>query len=65
LSVAAVSVIAFMLGGNLTSAAIKNLGTKLLKVAAIDTVWTYFLVFMGLYYLAGQPAYVALPCSPD
>ena len=63
LSVAAVSVIAFMLGGDLTIAAIKNLGTKLLKVATIDTVWTYFLVFLGLYYLAGQPAYVALPLA--
>jgi len=63
LSVAAVSIIAFMLGGDLTISAIKNLGSKLLKVAGIDTIWTYVLVFLGLYYLAGQPAYIALPLA--
>jgi len=34
-----------------------------LKVATIDTLWTYFLVSLGLYYLAGQPVYVALPLA--
>ncbi len=63
LSVGAVSIIAFMLGGDLTINALKKLGANLLKVASIDTLWTYLLVFLGLYFLAGQPAYIALPLA--
>lgn len=63
LSVVAVSIIAFMLGGDLTLNALRTLGSNLLKVASIDTLWTYLLVFSGLYFLAGQPVYVALPLA--
>ncbi len=63
LSVVAVSIIAFMLGGDITFKAVRRLGMNLLKVAGIDTIWTYVLVFLGLYYIANQPAQVALPLA--
>lgn len=62
-SMIAVSIIAFMLGGDLTLQTIKQIGKKLLNIAIIDSLWTYFLVFLGLFFLANQNLYIALPLA--
>jgi Kef-type K+ transport system membrane component KefB len=62
-SLVAVSVIAFMLGGDISLKTVKNIGRKILALAAIDSLWTYTLVALGLYFLAQLPLYVSLPLA--
>ncbi len=59
----AVSIIAFMLGGDLTIGTILSLGSKLIKFAIVDSVWTYALVAVGLIAIASQSLAVALPLA--
>lgn len=62
-SLLAVSIIAFMLGGDLSFKTIKQMGPQMVKIAFIDSICTYFVVLVGLYYLAGQKITVAAPLA--
>ncbi len=59
----AVSIIAFMLGGDLTIRTIRSLGAKLIKFSIFDSIWTYALVAIGLIAIASQSPAVALPLA--
>ena len=62
-SLIAISIIAFMLGGDLSFKTIKQMGPQMVKIACIDSLWTFSLVLLGLYYLAGQKMSVAIPLA--
>jgi diguanylate cyclase (GGDEF)-like protein len=62
-SLVAISIIAFMLGGDLSFKTIKQMGPQMVKIACIDSLCTFSLVIVGLYYLAGQKMSVALPLA--
>lgn len=62
-SLVAVSIIAFMLGADLTVKSIKKHGVKLLNIAVIDSILTFILVGLGLYYIAGQDIAIVLPLA--
>jgi len=59
----AVSIIASMLGGDLTIRTIRSLGAKLIKFSILDSIWTYALVAIGLIAIASQSPAVALPLA--
>lgn len=62
-SLVAVSIIAFMLGGDISLKSVKQHGLQLVKIAFADSLLTFLLVLLGLYYLAGQKIAIAIPLA--
>lgn len=63
LSLLGVSVIAFLLGGDLSIRTVRTIGGKVAGIAVVDSLWTYGLVAAALLFLAGLPVYAALPLA--
>lgn len=63
LSIVAVSVIAFMLGGDLPLKLIRRSGVRMAAFATVDSVWTFMLVWLGLAYFARLPLTISLPLA--